>query len=271
VAGAACSPPVDDWDRHWDAYAVAAARNPAQRYRRRLALALLERRGAPRRLLDLGCGQGDLLLAASARWSEAELLGVEPSAVGVAQARVKAPSARFFQSDLEDTEAIPQELRGWATHAVCSEVLEHVDDPVALLSAARMLMAPACRLVVTVPGGRMSAFDRHIGHRRHYTPEKLAAELRAAGLGVRLATGAGFPFFNLYRALVIMRGERLAHDVAAEGASGPSAAARAAMLAFRPLMALNLPRSRWGRQIVSVAQAPPRPAPDLRQRARLTP
>ena len=256
VGGQPTPSPVDDWDRLWDMYAAAAERNPAQRYRRRLALALLAREGAPRRLLDIGSGQGDLLLAAAARWPEAELLGVEPSAVGVAQAGAKVPAARFLQSDLQDAEAIPQERHGWATHAVCSEVLEHVDDPVGLLAVARALMAPGCRLVVTVPGGRMSAFDRHIGHRRHYTPTQLASDLRAAGFGLRLAAGAGFPFFNLYRALVIMRGERLAEDLATGGPSGPAAAARAAMLAFRPLMAFNLPRSRWGRQIVAVAEAP---------------
>jgi hypothetical protein len=99
----------------------------------------------------------------------------------------------------------------------------------------------------------MSAFDRHIGHRRHFTPRDLAEILAAAGLEVRWAAGAGFPFFNLYRALVIARGERLVADVSAAGAEQPGAAARLAMAAFRPLFRLNRTRSRWGRQIVAVA------------------
>lgn len=245
---------VDDWDRHWDRYAAAAQDNPAQPYRRSLALRLLARGGPPVRLLDVGSGDGDLLADAARRWPRAQLLGLEPSAAGIAMAREKAPRARFLAADLLSEEPLA-ELRGWATHAVCSEVLEHVDDPVALLSGARALMAAGCRLVVTVPGGRMSAFDHHIGHRRHYDPTRLAREMREAGFDVARTAGAGFPFFNLYRALVIWRGERLADDVA--GAHGrPSVAARAAMLAFRPLLPLSLPRSPWGAQVVGIGRVP---------------
>jgi SAM-dependent methyltransferase len=240
----------DDWDRHWDDYAAAAERNPAQRYRRRVALALLEAQGAPRRLVDVGSGLGDLLASAARRWPSAQLLGLEPSAVGVRRARAKVPEARFVVT--ADAE-VPPELEGWATHAVCSEVLEHVDDDVAVLTAARRVMAPGCRLVVTVPGGRMSAFDRHIGHRRHYTARSLSATLRAAGYDVETTTGAGFPFFNLYRRLVIARGEALVDDVRT-GAAEPSAPARLAMAGFDPLFRLNLRSSPWGAQIVGVAR-----------------
>ncbi|MGI8511693.1 MAG: class I SAM-dependent methyltransferase [Solirubrobacteraceae bacterium] len=256
--GHGAAPPAsdtgDDWDRHWHRYAAASQDNPAQLYRRSLALGLLARRGPPERLLDVGSGQGDLLADAARRWPRVQLLGLEPSAAGIAMAREKAPSARFLAADLLSEES-PPELRGWATHAVCSEVLEHVDDPVALLAGARALMAAGCRLVVTVPGGRMSAFDHHIGHRRHYDPTRLAREMREAGFDVARTAGAGFPFFNLYRTLVIWRGERLVDDVG--GAQGqPSVAARAAMLAFRPLLALSLPRSPWGTQVVGIGHVP---------------
>jgi SAM-dependent methyltransferase len=245
----------DDWDQHWDDYSAAAEANPAQRYRRRLALRLLAQDGEPQRLLDLGSGQGDLLRDAAARWPNADFLGVEPSEVGVAESREKVPPARFLACDLmADHGALPEDLRGWATHAVCSEVLEHVDEPAALLSAARAAMAPGCRLVVTVPGGRMSAFDETIGHRRHYTPESLAATMREGGFEPDWTSGAGFPFFNLYRALVIARGDKLASDVASGQKGGPSAAARLAMLAFRPLFRMCLTRSPWGVQIVGIAR-----------------
>jgi SAM-dependent methyltransferase len=247
-------PPADDWDRHWDDYSGAAADNPAQRYRHRIALHLVGRRGAPSRLVDVGSGQGDLLVQAAERWPEAALLGLEVSALGIRQSERKVPRARFLERDLLQAPDVPAELAGWGTHAICSEVLEHVDEPVRLLRGAAAYLAPGCRLVVTVPGGPMSAFDRHIGHRRHFTPESIAGVLREAGFEVLLATGAGFPFFNLYRALVIARGARLIEDVRGDGTANP--AARAAMLAFRPLFRLSLPRCRWGTQIVAVARLP---------------
>jgi SAM-dependent methyltransferase len=247
---------ADDWDSHWDDFTSAASRNPAQEYRRRLALQLLEEAGPPSRVLDVGSGQGDFLVAARRRWPDAELAGLEASENGVRETRGKVPAAAVHVCDLLAGDPPVAGLAGWATHAVCSEVLEHVDDPVALMRNATAYLAGGCRVVVTVPGGRMSAFDRHIGHRRHFTPRELADVLAAAGLEVRWAAGAGFPFFNLYRALVIARGERLVADVSAASAEQPGAGARLAMAAFRPLFRLNRTRSRWGKQIVAVAARP---------------
>lgn len=246
----------DDWETHWVDYAAAAEYSPAQIYRRRLALRLLAQREKPVRLVDLGCGPGDLLHDARRRWPRADLLGLEISARGVELAREKVPGAEVMQVDLIAGEASDGgRFAAWGTHAVCSEVLEHVDDPVTLLRNARDYLQPGARLVVTVPGGRISAFDRHIGHRRHYTPELLRQTLTDAGLVSDEVAGAGFPFFNLYRWFVLKRGEKVIDDVlASDGSLTP--AARLAMMAFNPLLAVSLPRSRWGRQIVGIAHEP---------------
>jgi SAM-dependent methyltransferase len=248
----------DDWDRHWDAFSEANERNPAQDYRRRLAIDLLGREGAPRRLLDIGSGQGDFLALAASRWPQAELLGLEISEVGVEVAAAKVPRARFRSRDLLADSGPDSDEADWATHAVCSEVMEHVDDPVALMRNARRYLAEGCRVVVTVPGGPMSAFDRHIGHRRHFTAGDLARVLREAGLEVQDATGAGFPFFNLYRLAVIARGKRLVDDAVRDAGAPPNLPARAAMAVFRPLFRLNAASSKFGWQTVAVACEPGR-------------
>jgi trans-aconitate methyltransferase len=251
------APGVDDWDAHWAQLGAMARLNPAQRYRRDLCLSLLERRGTPRRLLDIGSGTGELLGAAADRWPAVEMIGLEMSRTGVQQAAAAFPSATFIMADLLSGPGEIGDRRGWATHAVCSEVLEHVDDPAALMRSARAWLAPGARVVVTVPGGPMSAYDRHIGHRRHFNPATLRAVLQDAGLDVSLTLRAGFPWFNVYRALVILAGERLvteADEQAGGGAAGAILAA--AMRAFRGLFATNLPRSPLGWQMVAVAREP---------------
>jgi 2-polyprenyl-3-methyl-5-hydroxy-6-metoxy-1,4-benzoquinol methylase len=83
---------------------------------------------------------------------------------------------------------------------VLAHVLEHVDDPVAILARARTFLAPGGRAIVTVPNadslhrhvgvamGLLGAVtdlndaDRSIGHRRVYTREALVADVRRAGL-----------------------------------------------------------------------------------------
>lgn len=243
----------DDWDRHWTDYAGATEKNPAQLMRRQLVLSLLGVGSARARILDVGSGQGDLLLTLRRAYPEAELLGIEYSRAGIDLARGKLPEARYVCRDLLKAGPPEPGLAGWASHAVCSEVLEHVDDPISLLRQAAAYMAAGCLLVVTVPGGPMSSFDRHIGHRRHFTASGLAALLRAAGFDVEMVAAAGFPFFNLYRLVVILRGRALVADVRSRGGVGGGLAG-IVMAVFRVLFRLNLGPGRLGWQIVGVAR-----------------
>jgi SAM-dependent methyltransferase len=250
-------PRLDDWDRHWQDYAESAASNPAQAYRRSLVLRLLASsgNGVPARVLDIGSGTGDLAAEIRNAFPAAELLGMDVSAAAVEHAARKVPAATFLQRDLVGGSEPEPAHRGWATHAVCSEVLEHVEDPEALLVNARSYLAPGCTLVVTVPGGPMSAFDRHIGHRQHFTAQSLRALLGQAGFVVERAAGAGFPFFNLYRLIVLVRGERLVDDVARGAGPRP---ARLVMKIFGVLFRLNLTSSPWGWQVLATARVPGR-------------
>jgi SAM-dependent methyltransferase len=246
----------DDWDQHWQDYAETAEENPAQHYRREMIFSLLAARGsgAGMRILDLGSGQGDMVAAIRRRFPEAQILGVELARSGVEISRRKVPSARFVQRNLLDQTAPAAADRHWATHAVCSEVIEHLDDPALLLRNAKAYMRDGCSLILTVPGGPMSAFDKHIGHRRHWQPGEVEQLLRDAGYTPEQAAGVGFPFFNLYRCLVILRGQKLISDVSSSPDRGPSLAARAAMAVFFRLIRPKLNSSRRGWQIVAKAR-----------------
>jgi SAM-dependent methyltransferase len=246
----------DDWNRHWRDFADSAASNPAQAYRRFLIFRARDLENVPKpvRLLELGSGQGDLARELIERHPEIELVGTDASDEGLEIARSKVPNALFFHQDLLEPLELPERYLAWATHAVCSEVLEHLDEPITALRNARACLAPGARLVVTVPAGPMSAFDRHIGHRRHYTPALLRRVLEEAGLEVQSLHGAGFPFFNLYRLTVVARGKKLIDD--AGGDRPLPATARVAMRAFSKLFALNAEVGLRGWQLVAVAQKP---------------
>ena len=74
--------------------------------------------------------------------------------------------------------------------------------------------------------------------------------------GVGAVTGAGFPFFNLYRGVVILRGKRLVTDVSAGQGRPVSLTARAVMIFFRHLFRLNMDSCAWGWQMVATARVP---------------
>jgi hypothetical protein len=100
----------------------------------------------------------------------------------------------------------------------------------------------------------MSAFDRHIGHRQHFTRASLTTALVAAGFTVDRVYRSGFPFFNLYRGIVISRGERLAAEVDSRRRGFSAFLGDTVMAVFRGLFRFTLLDAPGGWQIVAVAR-----------------
>jgi SAM-dependent methyltransferase len=249
---------ANDWDHHWDAYGEASERNPANDYRHALILKLLGRPPAGSTVLDIGSGQGQFAIRLQAMYPDLAVWGVDHSAEGVERSRQHAAqrgsAAEFRQVDLLQPTTLA-DGQPPATYAVCSEVLEHVDEPVKLIRNARALLTPGCHLVVTVPGGPRSAFDHHIGHVQHFTARKLRRALGDAGYEVRRVLRAGFPFFNLYKLAVIARGKRFIADVehSAPGEMPAEALART-VVGFG--LRHSLDNAPFGWQMAAVATVP---------------
>jgi cyclopropane fatty-acyl-phospholipid synthase-like methyltransferase len=246
----------DDWESHWANYAESASLNPAQSWRREIILGCLRVSGDDR-VLDVGSGQGDLAAAIVSAHPQAAVQGLELSASGVSIASQHVPSATFHQVDLlTDGTALPH-LIGWANKIVCAEVLEHLDSPKVLLTNALQYASPGARVVVTVPAGPRTAFDKYIGHRRHYTRSSLRELMESVGLAVESVEAAGFPFFNIYRLVVFARGKRLIGDVSSQAGPVDSGAANLVLRAFGRLFGANLRRGALGWQLVAVAETRP--------------
>jgi 2-polyprenyl-3-methyl-5-hydroxy-6-metoxy-1,4-benzoquinol methylase len=252
-----CQDP-NDWDFHWEEIGEASERSPANDYRHALIVKLLGRPTAGSTVLDIGSGQGQLALRLQAMYPDAAVWGVDNSARGVARSRELAAlqdsGAKFRQVDLLQPTALA-EGQPPATYAVCSEVLEHVADPVTLIRNARALLAPGCHLVVTTPGGPRSAWERHIGHFQHFTGRKLSQVLTDAGYEVRRVLRAGFPFFNLYQLAKVVRGERLIADLEHRAAGEvPAESILKALFGFG--LRHSLDNAPLGWQMIVVASVP---------------
>ena len=255
------APDSNDWDHHWDAYGEAAMGNPANDYRQALILRLLGRPPAGSIVLDIGSGQGQLTLALQEVYRDVAVWGVDNSAEGVARSREfaaqRGSAAEFRQMDLLQPTALA-DGQPPATHAVCTEVLEHVDDPVRLIRNARALLAPGCHLVVTVPGGPRSAFDHYWGHFQHFTARQLKQVLTEAGYEVRRVLRAGFPFFNLYKLAVVAGGKKLIDDVEHRPPGQAMPAQSMVYGFFRFGLRHSLDNSPFGWQMAAIATVPAR-------------
>ncbi len=250
----------DNWDEHWDKYGEAAEGNPANDYRHAMILKLLGPLRAGSTVLDIGSGQGQFAIGLQAQNPRVNVWGVEYSSEGVRRSRLAAEradvGARFIERDLLQP-VVREDGQPAATHAVCSEVLEHVNDPATLMRNAISLLAPGAKVVITVPGGPRSAFDKHIGHFRHFSAAQLTEVLTDAGLDVDRVLRSGFPFFNLYKLAVVARGQKLVDQMESRAAdTQPSKVEAAVTSFFRTTFKTNRDDSRFGWQLAAVAHVP---------------
>lgn len=252
-----------DWDRHWSRFGTAVRDNPATVYRRKLISDGMGSQCAAARILDVGSGQGELAIWMAQEFPNTEIRGLEYSAVGVERAREAASDAgvgtrlSFSQRDLLQAQLLEDSERHWATVAICSEVLEHVDFPEVLLTNAREYLDPKCRLIVTVPSGPRTAFDKHIGHQRHFTKRSLSEVLETSGFEILAVRRAGFPFFNLYKLVVLLRGRALVADLDRDSPARSSRLSDVVQRGFGEAFRWNLSSTPFGWQLYAMAVPKP--------------
>jgi len=201
---------ADDWNQHWSDYASSAELNPAQQYRfENITQIIRSMKLYPTQIIDLGCGTGALLEVLQNEFPTAKLLGIEPSKTGFTLASRRLPDVQILKQDII-SESVDNRNVCLGTIVVCSEVLEHLDDPLLLLRAIKKQFGMAdAMLIISVPGGVRSAYDVHIGHRRHFSRETLESVMSQGGLSEIKIWRGGFPFFNIYKLITVMLGSRL--------------------------------------------------------------
>jgi 2-polyprenyl-3-methyl-5-hydroxy-6-metoxy-1,4-benzoquinol methylase len=144
---------------------------------------------SPGRVLDVGCGSGELLERFAADgW---ETYGIDPSAAAVAAAARRGANAH--EGTLQD-----HPWQGQTFEAITFQhSLEHIQNPISALEAARGLLAPGGVLAIAVPnwsswqrrffGDRWAMLDMP-RHQQHFSPralirlsEKLGLQLQEVG------------------------------------------------------------------------------------------
>jgi SAM-dependent methyltransferase len=141
----------------------------------------------PRRVLDVGCGNGSLLRALRAYWPDAELLGCDPSRDSIAQGY--GNDVRLWTGTASN---IPSDVS--VDLVVAVNVIEHTTDPIGFLTALRAVLQPDGLLVIVCPDGGRPGLDLlFVDHVFSFGREHLAALLARAGvqcLGVSQAPRA---------------------------------------------------------------------------------
>lgn len=133
---------------------------------------------ASRQILDVGCGAGGMFPLLS---EFGEVSGAESSEDALARARKKYPLKRIEPCALPDSLPV-----GTWDLLTAFDVIEHLDDPIASLSAMRSHLTWDGQVLITVPAFQFlwSHHDDANQHRRRYSRLELVSHLSSAGFKV---------------------------------------------------------------------------------------
>ena len=180
---------------------------PDLELRRSFALAEI---GPSDRVLDLGCGAGDL--TADLRAAAGCVIGVDVAEAALRRARARHPELTFLLSGIDGELPLQDNVFDvvWA-----SEVIEHVADTARWMSEARRVLRPGGRLLLTTPShgrlklavGGLERYSEPLGDHLHlYTARSLRGLLAEFDFGqVEVRAAGGWP---LWRRLLLARAAR---------------------------------------------------------------
>jgi SAM-dependent methyltransferase len=134
-------------------------------------------------IADIGGGNGFVSLGLQRAGFES--IVIEPGPQGARNARSRGLQP-VVQATLQDARFLPASLPA----AGMFDVLEHVQDDVAVLNLLHTLVSPGGRVYVTVPAFQLlwSSEDELAGHHRRYTIGSLSQRLVNAGFTTEDAT-----------------------------------------------------------------------------------
>ncbi|GGF26027.1 hypothetical protein GCM10011611_35060 [Aliidongia dinghuensis] len=154
---------------------------------------------------DIGCGDGGIASFSARRGAHVILADADAVKIGQAKDRLAGSSARRVDAYVTDGNPLPLP-GGTVTRVVCTEVLEHVDDPVAFMAELVRIGRPGALYLITVPGTAQEKLQKVLAppqyfqkpnHIRIFEPEQFAALVEQAGLTIEHRTGYGF-FWSLW-------------------------------------------------------------------------
>lgn len=159
-------------------------------------------------VLDAGCGEGGVVAFCARRGAHIIAVDMHEATLETARKLLAKTTARKIECYCSTADSIPV-ADALASRIICTEVLEHVDDPAQVIKELYRVGQPGALYVFSVPEILSEALLKKVGpesyfrapnHVRVFEREAFAETIRAGGLEIVSHTMTGF-FWSIWWAL----------------------------------------------------------------------
>ncbi|MGC1303598.1 MAG: class I SAM-dependent methyltransferase [Caulobacteraceae bacterium] len=159
-------------------------------------------------VVDVGCGDGGAAAFCARQGAHVILADADAERLKAAAARLSSSPARGLQAYVTQGDPLPL-ADASVTRVICTEVLEHVDDPQRFISELVRVGRPGALYLLTVPGAAQEhvqeaiappAYFQKPNHIRIFESHAFQALVEQAGLIIEHRTGYSF-YWSVWWAL----------------------------------------------------------------------
>lgn len=190
---------LEIYDEIWSDLSDFIKYNPGARHRRRYILKLMNEISF-KSVLDVGCGNAELLRLLKKNWPTALFAGADLSPNVIHSNRDRYSDFSFHVLNIENG-CLDQEF----DTIICSEVIEHLNDRQAAFKHLGKMTKSGGNLIVTAPMGRVYETEKYFGHTTHPTPNEIYMLAEANNFKVIRLVSWGWPFYSILKSATNVR------------------------------------------------------------------
>ncbi len=167
-------------------------------------------------VVDVGCGDGGVSSFCARQGAHLILADADPERLKEAVTRLRTTPARGLEAHVTRADPLPLDDAS-VTRVICTEVLEHVDDPAVFMAELVRVGRPGALYLLTVPGGGQEHVQKQVApayyfekpnHIRIFDGDSFPALVEQAGLVIERTAAQGF-YWSVWWALFWQTGTTL--------------------------------------------------------------